>query len=315
VLTSKSIPQRLLLTLGFALVMLAPARAADPAVVVVTSERSVSYLDAAEAMVAELERSGLPRAEVQILSASEFTTAGAPMPRLYVAIGTAASSLMAGRDNRVPLIATLLPRSSFEQIVQTTGRKPSAQFSAVYLSQPLTRQLDLIRLALPDARRVGMLLGPDSQAQAATVQAAAQSRNLQLVTTRVGQGESTFPALQKILEESDVLWAMADPQLYNSSSIQNILLTSFRARVPFMGFSPAYVQAGAVFSVHSTPAMIGRQTAVLVRNVLQGKPLPLMPQYPQEFLVGVNEQVARSLGLTLDGAALTERLRQAERIP
>ena len=316
-----SMPRRSLLLslwLGLSLLLaaLGPARAGEP-VVVVISERSASYLEAADALTAELERAGLPRADIAVLTSGEYSAAAvaAVPPRLLVAVGTGAASLLAAKDSRIPLIATLLPASSFEQIVLATGRKPSATFSAVFLNQPFSRQLDLIRLALPEARRVGVLWGPDSQAQAPALQVATQARGLQLVAGVVGPGEPAYPALQKVLEDADLLLAVANPQLYNSASIQNILLSSYRSKVPFIGFSPSYVQAGAVFAVYSTPAMIGRQAALMARSILHGRGLPALPQYPQEFSVSVNEQVARSLGLKLDATVLAERLRQLERAP
>ena len=311
--------RRLLLSLWLAVSLLmaasGPACAGEPVVVVVISERSASYLEAADALTAELERAGLPRADIALVTSGEYS-AGAPAnvsPRLLVAVGTGAANLLAAKDSRIPLIATLLPASSFEQIVLATGRKPSATFSAVFLSQPFSRQLDLIRLALPEARRVGVLWGPDSQTQAPALQAAIQARGLQLVAAVVGPGEPAYPALRKVLEDADLLLAVANPQIYNSASIQNILLSSYRSKVPFIGFSPSYVQAGAVFAVYSTPAMIGRQTAMMARSILQGRGLPALPQYPQEFNVSVNDQVARSLGLKLDAGLLNERLRQMER--
>jgi hypothetical protein len=46
--------------------------------------------------------------------------------------------------------------------------------------------------------------------------------------------------------------------------------------------------------------------------MLQNKALPASPLYSRDFTVTVNEHVARSLGLTLDGTALRERLLRRE---
>ena len=118
-----------------------------------------------------------------------------------------------------------------------------------------------------------------------------------------------------MLEDADLLLAVPDPQLYNSSSIQNILLASFRANVPLMAFSPAYVRAGALLALHVTPTQIGLQAAAIARGVLQGKALSATPLYSQDFSVAVNEHVARSLGLTLEPDALRVRLRRREGAP
>ena len=311
--------QRLLLVQLLNLLLgcgLATAWAAEPAVVIVTSERSASYLDAIGALEDELARTGMSRTDIQTVTMAELALLSLPLsPKIFIAVGLRAASLMAARDGKTPLIATLLPRGGFEQIAGVAERKATAALSGVCVDQPFSRQLDLIRLALPMARRIGVLWGLDAPVQMPRLHSASQGRGVQLVTAQVGAGESVFPALARVLEEAEVLLAVANPQIYNSSSIQNILLASYRSNVPLIGFSPGYVQAGAVLSLYSTPAMIGRQTAVMVRSFLQGKALPTMPQYPREFEVGVNTQVARSLGLTLDAAALTDRLRQLESVP
>jgi ABC-type uncharacterized transport system substrate-binding protein len=74
------------------------------------------------------------------------------------------------------------------------------------------------------------------------------------------------------------------------------------------------VKAGALLSVHTTPAQAGSRVAAMASHYLQTG--SLMPsQYPGDFTINVNEYVARSLGLTLDAKDLTERLRRMEKRP
>lgn len=284
-------------------------------VVIVSSERSPAYAQAAQALVSELERNGGSRYEMLLLTATEFAGAGNLRPKLFVALGAQAAQALAQAALPAPVLCALLPRSSFERVLRSSGRKASSQFSALYLDQPLSRQLGLIQLALPEARRIGVLWGQESQAQASALNALAQARGLSLLAASVEQDEKLFPALKAVLQDADVLLALADPQVFNSSSIQNILLTSFRAKVPLVAFSPAYVQAGALLALHVTPEQIGQQAATLAAAVLQGKALSATPLYSQDFSVAVNEHVARSLGLMLDAAALRTRLLRAEAAP
>ena len=284
-------------------------------VVIVTSEISAPMTDAAEALISELERDGLPRHAILQLTAAEIAKAGSLAPKLFVALGSEAASVLAKLELRAPVLCALLPRLSFERVLKASGRKSSAQFSALYLDQPLGRQLDLIRLALPDVRRIGVLWGPESQLQAAALRSAAGARDFKLVETYVGEDDSLFKGLKGVLEEAEVLLALADPQVYNAGSIQNTLLTSFRAKVPLIAFSPAYVKAGALFALHGTPEQVGRQAAGLAGGVIRGKALPTVPVYPQNFTVAVNAHVARSLALTLEAPALGDRLRRLEVTP
>ena len=284
-------------------------------VVIVSSERSSAYTEAAQALIAELERGGLARQEVLQLSTAEWAAAGALAPKLWVALGSEATHLLAKAELKAPVLCTLLPRSSFQHALAESGRRSSQQFAALYLDQPLSRQLELIQLALPKALRIGVLWGGESQGQVAALKALTQNRGLTLVEARADSKEAVFPELKKILEDADLLLALPDPQIYNSASIQNILLASFRAKVPMVAFSPAYARAGALLSLHVTPAQIGLQAGTLAQGVLQGKALSAAPQYSYDFSVAVNEHVARSLGLSLDGDILRTRLRMREASP
>lgn len=306
--------RRSLLFLFLLFCVLVSSRAAEWAVVIVSSERSAAYQEAADAVLGELARGGVARRDVQQMTVAEWSAAGAPGARLYITLGLDAAGALARSEVRTPVLCTLLPLASFERVLRDSGRRASSQFTALYLNQPLARQLDLARLALPQARRVGVLLGGESLAQQSQLEDAAETRGLKLVSAKVASQEPVFNDLKKILDDADLLLALADPQIYNSSSIQNILLTSFRARVPMLAFSPAYVRAGALLAVYSTPAQIGQQAGTMARSFLQGRPLGL-PQYPQDFSVSVNEHVARSLGLNLEPQALTERLRRLEKGP
>lgn len=288
---------------------------AAASVVLVSSERSPAYLEAAEALVGELERGGLQRSDVLQLMASEVATVGALAPKVYVALGSEAAEVLAKTESRLPVLCILLPRSSFERVLQSNGRKTSAQFSALFLDQPISRQLELIHLALPGAQRLGVLWGPESRSQSAALKVLAQASGLEVVDATVGRDQLAFSSLKQVLENSDVLLAVADPQVYNSSSIQNILLASFRAKVPLVAFSPAYARAGALLALHVTPNQVGQQAAAIVRGVLQGKALSATPLYSQDFSIAVNEHVARSLGLSLDADSLRTRLRRREGAP
>lgn len=305
----------LILTLWLGLFVGACVHAAAAGVVIVSSERSTAYVDAVDALVKELERGGLSRYEMLQLTVPELAAAGPLSPKLFVAFGAEAAQALAKAESRAPVLCALLPRSSFERILQASGRKSSAQFSALYLDQPLSRQLELIRLALPAAHRIGVLWGSESQSQAAALKTQAQTRGLELVEASVERDASVFSSLKRVLEDADVLLAVPDPQVYNSNSIQNILLASFRAKVPLAAFSPAYVRAGALLAVHVTPAQIGVQAGAIARGVLQGKALSATPLYSQDFSVTVNDHVARSLGLALDAQALNARLHRWEGTP
>ena len=302
----------LILLLGW---LLSGTMSVAAGVLVVSSERSAAYEEAAEALMAELERGGVGRTEVEFLTTSEWSAGSDRSSKLIVTLGYEAAQALVTSDVRTPVLSALLPRSSYERILRASGRKVSGQLSAIYLDQPLNRQVALIRLALPSVRRIGVLWGTESLIHAPSLRSLAPSSGFQFVEANIVASEPLFPGLKRVLDDSEVLLALADPTVYNSNTIQNVLLASFRARVPVLAFSPAYVRAGALLALYVTPTQVGQQVAFVVRGVLQGKPLPSSPSYAQNFSVAVNEHVARSLGLALDADGLASQLRQREGAP
>lgn len=312
-----SFVHRWLLALCLTCLAAGHATAAELSLIIVSAERSAAYQETATALFEELRRGGISisASEMQHILVSEWSSSDALRPRLFVALGTQACSAMVKRKLQAPLLCTLLPHLSFEEILRVNARQPSPHLSALYLNHPFTRQLDLLRLALPKARRVGVLWGPESMLRDREegMATAANTRGLQLVSAHVAQNEPVFKGLKRVLEDADVLLALPDAQIFNSGNIQNILLTSFRAKIPMLAFSPAYVRAGALLSLYSTPTQIGQQAGLLVRGVLQGQSLGF-PEYPNDFSVSVNENVAHALGLSLDANDLTQRLKQLPRV-
>ncbi|MEO1765984.1 ABC transporter substrate-binding protein [Thiobacter aerophilum] len=234
--------------------------------------------------------------------------AGSAQAELVVAVGLRATEQALRLNPSLPVLAVLLPRATYLQLRRSSGAQP---FSAIFLDQPPARRFALIAEAFPYRKRVGAVLGPESAAELRSLQAAARERGLQLVSERIDDADALLPALNRVLSEADVLLAVPDPLVFNRNTAQGILLTSYRAQKPVVGYSQAYVNAGALLAVYSTPAQIARQTAELITALPSPSALP-QPQYPRYFSVAVNAQVARSLGIPLEPErVLWEKLSKA----
>jgi ABC-type uncharacterized transport system substrate-binding protein len=305
-------------SLLFALLLALAARLghADTQLVILSSESSTAFTSATNALTQELVNGGVPREAIAALVLADWRDKRVDLsPRVFVALGSQATAALVEENLSVPILAALIPRQSFERILRQNGRKVSPQLTAIYLDQPLTRQLALIRLALPRAKRVSVLWGPESTGSAPRLRALAESSGLQLVEAEFKSDGARFPDTRQVLSASDVFLALADPLVFNSNSIQNLLLSAFRANVPMVAFSPAYVRAGAWLSLQVTPNQVGQQLAPMVQGVLQGGGLPDHTLESTDFEVSVNEHVGRSLNLKADAAELRLQLRRLEHLP
>jgi len=117
-----------------------------------------------------------------------------------------------------------------------------------------------------------------------------------------------------LLVHSDVFLSLPDPGIYNRHTISSILLTTYRYRVPLIGFSKSSVRAGALAAVYSSAQQIARQTATTIPLWLTNTGhYATKISYPEQFSVAINKQVARSLGIDMpDGSSITQRLKQLE---
>ncbi|NTV11136.1 MAG: hypothetical protein HGA47_10225 [Zoogloea sp.] len=282
-----------------------PAAQAAGVVSLILSEDGSAYQEAAEAIRNELRSTGVRVQTVALPLKAESVAGNA----LVIPLGARAAMAVNDTDPRAPVLYTLLPRSTWERLGLRAD--DTRRHSAVFIDQPPGRQLDLIRLALPDWPRLAILAGRDSD-HVGRLLALARSRGFKTGFETSARESEIYPALQRLLAEPAVLLAQPDPQVFNSNTISNILLTAYRQRSPVIGFSPAYVKAGALVSLYSTPTQIGAQAGEAARQLLATGSLPA-PQHPRRFVVGTNPHVARSLGIPLaDDNILHDRLERQE---
>ena len=281
---------------------------AAPTAWIALAEPGGPYAEAAAALQTELTRQQPGAVEWVVAPWSELEKR-TPAPAYLIAIGsgawTGASLRFADAANRPVILATLVPRASFERSVLSNSDLKAT--SAVVLDQPPARQAQLLRLALPDARSVGLLTGPDSQHLQTAYRSALTAAGFSVKVENASE-RGVGPALQALLNGSDVLLAIPDPAIFNSQTVANILSAGYRRRIPLVGFSPAYVKAGALLSLYSTPQQVGHATALVLRDALAGRTLPAF-QSPNEFVVKVNQDVARAFGISLDEQSLNAALR------
>jgi len=291
--------------------MAAPAPA-PVRVQLVLSEAGGVHAEAAGALRAEVE-SSLPGRIEWLADAGSRPSRGAGAPHWVIAVGVAAyrkALAAAAGDQRAPaLLAVLVPRAVFRSGADP-ARLRAGQHSAVFIDQPAARQLEFVRLVQPPIHSVGILLGEGSQVLESEFLAAAREKGLQLYPRKI-EDDRLSTALQMLLPDIDALLAVPDPTVFNSQTAPNILAAAYRQRVPLIGFSPAYTRAGALASLHSTPAQIGRRGGEMLVQAIAGGQFP-PPQSAREFMVSVNHDVARSFGLALSEEQLARQLRQKE---
>ena len=248
----------------------------------------------------------MPALAVDNLNASALTTSALPPARLFVTIGDGAwRAILASGNRDTPIIAVMPQRSAYESI----SKQGLHNVSVVYLDQPLRRWLNLVSLLKPDTARIGIVLGPDTAGLSQPLLVAAAERKQQLFIASVNNEAEVGRVLDGIIRNVDLLLAIPDTRVHTANTVQPILLMSYQAGIPVIGYSASYQRAGAMVALYSTPEQFARQAAEVVTAYLEGKVIPVS-QEAKYFSIGINTTVARSLGLALpDNASLEQKLR------
>jgi putative ABC transport system substrate-binding protein len=283
---------------------------------VLTGDSSANYVDTTQAVSQALVDGGVDQQDVLVQSFRELEgrLSALEQPKLIISLGSDALAAALKWNLRSAVLAGVIPRAAFERISKDSLRRSNGSLSAVYLDQPISRQIESLKIALPRARKVGVVFGPNSQTQQAAYAAALRTRQLEMVSAVVSPENSVFSALKASLDGVDVLLAVSDPAVFNSTTLSNILLTTYAAQVPVVAFSPAYVKAGALYALYSKGPQIGKQLGAVALGYLQSGQLPAA-LHPFEYSIDVNDSVARSLGISLDITRMNEMHIKTEQRP
>jgi ABC-type uncharacterized transport system substrate-binding protein len=308
-----------LLLCGYLLISLWSNRvgAETARVLIVSGDSGGAYAEVITSLRTSLNELSPDNVQLQTINLAEdqsvFDETLQPAADLIVTVGTHASALVQSSSGNIPVLNLLVSAHDYA-LLNKAHPSDANLHSAIYLDQPLDRQLNLIRLVLPKATRLASLSGPQSAEQVQELSALCAQRGLHLLIKPVAHGSNPIHPLVQLIDRAEVLLALPDPDVFNRTSVQAILLTTYRNNVPVIGFSQAYVRAGALAAVHSTAQQIGQQAGEWIVEFIHSENRQLgTPRHPRYYSVAVNSQVAQSLNLNINSeSVLLHQLQQLE---
>jgi ABC-type uncharacterized transport system substrate-binding protein len=213
--------------------------------------------------------------------------------RLIITLGIHAAIFSKNNIPDTKIISALIPKNN-PLIMETSDSRPDHHF--LYLDQPLGRSLALIKTLSSRFRNIGVLVDTEDEETMTLLTSTAKAFALKLSLETTKSNQQVGTALNNLLDRVDILLATPDTNIHNKSTVSNILLSSYRKRVPLIGFSSAYVKAGALAAVYSSPENIAHQVRDSIVAYFTSQPIPAEQQMSKYFSVLFNTEVARSLG-------------------
>ena len=212
---------------------------------------------------------------------------------LVFALGSRATELATARFTTVPVVSSMvLSRAEIQALPNVTG---------VALEFPPATQLRWMRRLLPQANRIGVLFDPAlNQTWVDSARREAEKEGLVLVLIPVNNARELPAGLKKLDRAADALWAIPDKTVYSGKTLKQVLLSSFRSRIPVIGLSSAWVKAGAYYALDRDYQDLGRQNGVIAKKLLAGTaPGKVTPETPSEEVYSLNLKTVRHMKATI----------------
>jgi len=207
----------------------------------------------------------------------------------------------------IPIVMIAIDYDPIARGYVTSLAQPGGNITGLFVRQPelAAKRVELLKAALPKARRVAMLWDEFSMDQMRETERASRSLGLQLFPVELRHGSHDFAGAFKTVERSraEALLSSASPPLF----IERTRITELAAkyRLPVIAPFRQFAEGGALLTYGVNLLEMNRHAATYVDKILKGaKPADLPIEQPTKFELVINAKTAKALGLTIPSSLL-----------
>jgi len=167
------------------------------------------------------------------------------------------------------------------------------------------KRLELLRQALPKARRVAVLTSANNwnSAYGEALRDAANRLGMNLLYTESGPSDYSRAFASITRQRAEAIYVAAGPYLF--ADRHHLIEFAATNRLPTMFVDREYVAAGGLMSYGSNFTEQFRHAAEYVAKILKGaRPGDLPVEQPTKFGLVINRKTAKALGLTIPQSLL-----------
>jgi len=216
---------------------------------------------------------------------------------LIISVGSRAAMAIAKYEVKQTIIHTLIPEN--ESLLAKAPCKKTNCFR-VYINQPAIRYIKLFKSLFSKRNRLVLATTRANTKLSQQLKIAAAKNEIFYKNIYINSNDNVARSLISQLNNNDVLLALPNPAIYNSSHSRNIILSTYHKNIPIIAYSKAFSKAGALISLYSGIDDIAEKTAKLVDTIYNNGLPKQTTYYPDSFSIEINSAVARSLNISID---------------
>ena len=231
--------------------------------------------------------------------------------KVDVIVAVAPGAIRAARNatRTIPIVMAFSGVDPVKAGFVTSLNRPAGNVTGITMLAPelSAKRLDILRQALPAARRVAVLgyrTNPGMVEQLKAVEAAAVRSGLTVHPVYAEQPDRYDDVFAPLGQQRiDALLVLSDTVLANDRV--EIVQSAMRHRLPAVFDFKESAEAGGIVSYGVNNLDLYRQAARFVDRLIKGaKPADLPVEQPTKFELVINLKTARALGLTIPPSVL-----------
>lgn len=198
-------------------------------------------------------------------------------------------------DGHGPLVSAFTSSQAYRRLTASRERN----VTGIFADAAPQAQMQLIAALFERKATVGVLLSDASAYLEKPLRLVTQQTGLELLLVRIDASRDPVRAINA-LSGAHVLLAVPDSTLYTPDTLRAILESTYRRGIPVIGFSAATVAAGTLASAYPDVDDVIADVGDLIDSLgnLGTDALP-EPRFPRYWRVTINDNVARSLGISI----------------
>lgn len=165
----------------------------------------------------------------------------------------------------------------------------------IFIDQPLTPILETAKKVINKNYRKTILIITSEKNKRYDILNEELDKNLKFVTVK--DGENAAKKIEPDLYQAGAIAAIYDPQIWSGNSARWILQQAYNNKVPVIGYSKAFLKAGAISSVYSSSDQIIAATNNQIIKWIENEKFDNKVIYP-DYSIEVNNNIAKALNLS-----------------
>ncbi|MBQ0039224.1 MAG: ABC transporter substrate-binding protein [Treponema sp.] len=219
---------------------------------------------------------------------------------MIFAIATPAAQAVANKTETIPVLITAVTDPKTAGLVES-NEKPGTNVTGTSDLTPCAAQIQLLKRLVPNAKKVGMLYcssEENSRFQINLAKAECDKQGLKYVDATVSNTNEVQQVVQSLVGKVDAIYTPTDNMI--ASTMATVSLVTTPAKIPVIVGEDGMCQGGGLATFGINYYELGKQTAKMAVEVINGKKPRNMPiQYLDKCDFSYNKETAAALGITI----------------